>query len=103
MIIKMEIPAFKKFVWWNDAEGQPQRTLIARIMTMGTWDEILEGLRIFGEEEFRSVLKNPPKGIFDRRSWNFWNVRLGISPRLPFPESKVSWPPRDELVSGHSS
>ena len=50
-------PAFDKLVWWRDDQGQTQRTLIARVMTMGTWDDILEGLQVWGKKDFGTFWK----------------------------------------------
>ena len=38
-----------------------------------------------GKDEYREVIENAPAGIFDPRSWAYWNLVCGIVPALPIP------------------
>jgi hypothetical protein len=89
---------FAKLVWWEDHADLPEDQRIARVMTLGSWADIQLGLRIWGPNRFREVLKNPPAGVLDRRSWVFWHKRLGLLPVPPFPEGAVRWPARHDLI-----
>ena len=90
---------FAKLVWWEGHADLPEDRRIARVMTLGSWTDVRLALRTWGPDRFREVLKQPPAGIFDRRSWVFWHKRLGLVPVPPFPEGAVRWPPRHELAS----
>jgi hypothetical protein len=58
-------------------------------MTYGTVSDIITTLRYFSEEDFEAVLNDPPSGIFDRRSWTYWNVRYHHDPIPPLPKRKL--------------
>jgi hypothetical protein len=55
------------------------------VMTYGTVEDLraLEG--VAGQREFREVLEHAPPGIFDARSWAYWNLKCGRVPALPMP------------------
>ena len=77
-----------RVVWFKD----PPETLkdpihfLAYAMRYGTADDLVklerEGV---GIEEYSEVINNAPAGIFDRRSWNYWNLLCGKTtvPALP--------------------
>ena len=63
-------------------------------MTCGTLEDIATAMNYYSEADFDLVLKDPPAGIFDRRSWNYRNLRYHHEPvpALPhrtFPGSDV--------------
>ncbi len=70
---------------------QPEKALsnplhfMAYVMTYGTIEDLkaLEG--IVGPDEYREVLENAPPGIFDIRSWSYWNLKYGRQPVPPLP------------------
>jgi hypothetical protein len=77
----------QRVVWFKD----PADTLadpelfLSHAMTYGT-PEDLAALRGFvGIEEFREVLDRAPPGIFDPRSWAYWNLICGRQPAPPLP------------------
>lgn len=80
----------ERVVWFETSEetlGQPKRFL-AYLMTFGTLEDILTARRYFSEKDFEAVLDDPPAGIFDVRSWSYWN---GVYRRLvpPLPQRKI--------------
>ena len=58
---------------------------LAHVMTYGTVEDLcaLEG--VVGQREFREALENAPPGIFDARSWAYWNLKCGRVPAPPLP------------------
>ncbi|MDQ2898483.1 MAG: hypothetical protein M3Y07_01625, partial [Acidobacteriota bacterium] len=64
-------------VVWSDA---PQTALanpnlfLAHLMTYGTLEEVLTAKKYFSDDDFRAALDNAPPGVFDRRSWHYWNA-----------------------------
>jgi len=81
----LERVASRLFWWQSPAEAlvDPLRFL-AQVMTYGTVEDLTVVQNHFPEEAFRGVLANPPAGVFDPRSWNYWHVRFGIpTPELP--------------------
>lgn len=77
----------RRLVWWKPPEESlrmPKR-LLAQVMALGTWNDIQTARKHWGDEAFRCVLADPPPGVFDRRSWNYWHVVLGFQPTPPLP------------------
>lgn len=66
----------ERIVWWKPAAEvlADRRHFLARVMAMGTFDEVCFVHRVFPAEAFRAVLDDPPPGVFDPRSWAYWNV-----------------------------
>lgn len=81
----------RKYVWWQP----PQRTLadrrlfLAQVMTFGTVTDIRWLLSRISTSELRRVLRDPPVGIFNGRSWNFWHLRLGLTPIPALPARRL--------------
>jgi hypothetical protein len=76
-----------RVVWFEE----PERALadpiqfLAHVMVFGTVED-LEALRgIVGKDEYREVLEHAPPGIFDARSWAYWNLVCGRQPAPPLP------------------
>lgn len=63
-------------------------------MVYGTWDDITQALQNLGQKLFIKVLKNPPRGHFNAKSWNFWHKKLGLTPVPPLPPQAAPWPLR---------
>ncbi len=77
----------RRVVWFKDpkeALSDPVH-FIAHVMTYGTVEDLVALKGIIGEDEFREVLDNAPPGIFDRRSWAYWNLKFGRNPAPPLP------------------
>ena len=77
----------RKYVWWQppDVTLKDRRLLLAQMMNLGSVADIRWLLSRVPTSELRRVLRDPPTGIFNGRSWNFWHLRLGLTPtpRLP--------------------
>ena len=75
----------RRVVWFKPPaealEGQAE--FLAHLMTYGDVEDLRVARRHFTEDDFRSVLDSPPPGIFDGRSWAYWNTVYG---RVPAPE-----------------
>ena len=86
----------KRVVWFKTPEETLQETklFLAHVMTFGTLEDIATAMKYYSEADFDLVLKDPPAGIFDRRSWNYWNLRyhhepVPALPQRTFPESNI--------------
>jgi hypothetical protein len=77
----------RRVVWFKEPEEALADSVhfLAHVMTYGTVEDLkaLEG--IAGEEEFREVLENAPAGVFDAKSWAYWNLKCGRIPVPPLP------------------
>lgn len=90
----MTQPPLERLIWWTDAASVSPERLAAQVMVLGTWDDIGEARRRFGDGIFAKVLADPPRGLFDAKSWTFWHKKTGLVPVPPLPESPVPWPCR---------
>ena len=77
----------KKYVWWQSPERTlaDGRLLLAQMMTLATADDVRWLLSVASSADLLRVLDDPPVGVFNRRSWAFWHLRLGREtiPDLP--------------------
>jgi len=66
----------QRVVWWKPpAEAlADRRHFLARVMASGTFDEVRVVRSHFSPDAFRAVLEDPPAGVFDPRSWAYWNL-----------------------------
>lgn len=89
----------KRVVWFKAPEQtlQEPRLFLAHLMTYGTLEDIAIVMQHYSENDFDLVLKNPPAGIFDRRSWNYWNLRFHHEPVPALPQRTF---PGSDVVGG---
>jgi hypothetical protein len=76
----------ERVVWWKPpAEAlADRRYFLARVMALGTFDEVRFVRGHFPPGAFRAVLEDPPPGVFDPRSWAYWNLVFDReAPELP--------------------
>ena len=87
----IELVEIAKRVAWFD---EPERVLkephifIAQVMTHGTLRDVVTTQRAFGPEMFLETLDAAPAGIFDERSWAYWNLVCGRRPAPPLPRRR---------------
>jgi hypothetical protein len=84
-----EICAIAQRVIWFEAPNQALAItprFLAYGMTYGNHAdiEIVRQHRL--DDEQREALDQAPPGIFDPRSWAYWNLKLGRYPTPPMPE-----------------
>ncbi len=82
----------KRMVWWKSPTEalSDQRRFLAQVMTYGTVEDLSTTLRHFPRTALREVLADPPAGVFDIRSWNYWHVVFGISPVPELPVRRLA-------------
>jgi hypothetical protein len=72
-----------------DRFDEPLRVLadpvqfLAHVMVFGTVEDLRR--KIVGKEAYREVLQNAPPGVFDARSWAYWNLVCERHPLPPMP------------------
>jgi len=74
-------------VWFKppvEALAEPVHFL-AHVMTYGTLEDLRALQDVVGLAEFREVLDHAPPGVFDPRSWAYWNLKCGRLPTPPLP------------------
>ena len=87
-----------RYIWWKsvpDAMRYPSR-VIAQVMNIGDYEDVLALIDCFGEEALREVVRHAEAGEFNARSWAYWHYRLGLvaldarAPMPPLPTRNVS-------------
>src|SRR6202158_5856342 len=78
----------KRVVWFKPSEKTLNHTklFLGHVMTYGTLEDIVTAMKYYSDADFGLVLKDPPAGIFDLRSWNYWNLRYHHEPVPPMPQ-----------------
>ena len=77
----------ERVVWFKpprEALADPVHFL-AHVMTYGTVEDLRALQGVVGPKEFREALDHAPAGVFDERSWAYWNLKYGRSPAPPLP------------------
>lgn len=77
----------RNVVWFEEppqALADPVRFL-AYVMTFATAEEIAVVRRYVSDQDWRAALAAAPPGIFDERSWTYWNLMAGRDPAPPMP------------------
>lgn len=78
-------------VWFKP----PDQTLadpvffLAHLMTFGTVEDLVTAQKYFGRDDFQRALENAPPGVFDSRSWSYWNLVFGRWPAPPMPKRNL--------------
>lgn len=73
---------------------------LCHVMTFGSLDEVLTVQRHFSLADFRIALEHAPPGVFDIRSWHYWNIVCARTPVPPLPQRKI--PGADPAPQSHS-
>jgi hypothetical protein len=74
-------------VWFKepaDALADPLH-FIAHVLTYGTHEDVSVMRRYVSDDELRYAVEHAPPGIFDPRSWTYWNLKVGRWPAPPMP------------------
>ncbi len=77
----------KRVVWFKEAEEalSAPAHFLSHVMTYGTPEDLGALHSVVDATDFRHALEQAPPGVFDVRSWAYWNLRCGLSPALPMP------------------
>jgi hypothetical protein len=88
-----EVEAIARRVIWFEEPKQalayPARFL-AYVMTYGTYHDVAVIRQFWTESDLRAALRSAPPGIFDGRSWAYWNLLLGEYPTPPMPQRRFT-------------
>jgi hypothetical protein len=77
----------ERTVWFKppaDAINYPLH-FIAHVLTYGLHEDVTTLRQYISDEELAEAIINAPPGIFDPRSWAYWNLKIGRYPTPPMP------------------
>jgi hypothetical protein len=85
----------RRVVWFEEPRQAIAITprFLAYVMTYGTFNDVAVIRKFLSEDELRHALESAPAGIFDVRSWAYWNVKLGRYPVPPMPKRNLEGVP----------
>jgi hypothetical protein len=77
----------KRVVWFKrpDETLEEPKLFLSHLMTYGTLKDLAVAVKYYSDEDFDRVLVDPLPGIFDLRSWTYWNLRYHHEPVPPLP------------------
>jgi hypothetical protein len=81
----------RNVIWFEPPEqaiANPIR-FMAYLLTYGTAEEIAAVRNHLGPEDLREAVEKAPPGIFDERSWAYWNLMIDRVPAPPLPRRTI--------------
>ena len=78
----------KRVAWFDKPKAvlENLHLFLAQVMTHGTLADVVLVKKTFGLNMFREALEVAPPGVFDERSWAYWNLVCGRRPAPPMPQ-----------------
>jgi hypothetical protein len=67
---------------------------LSHVITYGTVEDLAALRGLVDKQEFCAVLDRAPPGVFDARSWAYWNLICGRAPAPPLPVRAAVQPDR---------
>jgi hypothetical protein len=83
----------RRAVWFEspaEALAIPSR-FVAYVLTYGTYEDVESLRRYISDQDLEDAIDHAPPGIFDPRSWAYWNLKLGRYPAPPLPTRKFDF------------
>ena len=79
----------RRYLWWQSVDGLPfsEDRVVAQIMNLGTYDDILQLEAALGQAHLVGVMLHAEPGWFSDRSWEFWRGRLSFATGAALPEN----------------
>jgi hypothetical protein len=81
----------RRVIWFEpppQALADPIRFL-AYAMTYATPEDMKIIRHYVSDDDFREALERAPPGIIDRRSWNYWHLKIGRYAPPPLPTRQL--------------
>jgi hypothetical protein len=81
----------ERTVWYktpDEAVADPLN-FVAHVLTYGTQEDVKTLRRYLDLDDIRDALDHAPAGVFDERSWSYWNAMVGRFPTPPLPKRVI--------------
>lgn len=78
-------------VWFEPPAAALARPahFVAHVLTFGTHEDVKVLRSYLTDADLRHALEEAPPGVFDPRSWAYWNLKLGRYPAPPLPRRRL--------------
>ena len=82
----------RRVIWFEEPKQAIADAVrfVAYVMTYGCHEDMAVIRPHLSDEDLREALSQAPPGIFDGRSWAYWNLKLGRYPTPPLPQRNLS-------------
>jgi hypothetical protein len=79
----------RRVIWFEEPEEALSDPIqfLAHVMVFGGIEDLKALRGIVGKGEYREVLQHAPPGVFDARSWAYWNLVLRPATHTALAES----------------
>jgi hypothetical protein len=81
----------ERTVWYKapaEAVADPLN-FVAHVLTYGTQEDVKALRQYLDLDDIRDALDHAPPGVFDARSWSYWNAMVGRFPAPPLPKRTI--------------
>jgi hypothetical protein len=81
----------ERTVWYKtpaEAVADPLN-FVAHVLTYGTQEDVKTLRQYLDLDDIRDALDRAPPGVFDERSWSYWNAMVGRFPAPPLPRRVI--------------
>lgn len=84
-------PVVRRVVWFESPEEALADAVrfMAYAMASATHEDMKIIRRYVDDADFLEALDKAPPGIIDRRSWAYWNSKMGRYPAPPLPVRRL--------------
>jgi hypothetical protein len=84
--------AAERCVWYEPPERAVRNpaNLVAHILTFGGIEDVNALRAQYSDDDLREALDAAPPGVFDARSWAYWNLVVGRYTTPPLPERRFA-------------
>jgi hypothetical protein len=81
----------ERTVWYKSPEEAiaDQLNFVAHVLTYGDQDDVRALRRYLDLGDIRESLDLAPPGVYDERSWSYWNAMVGRFPPPPMPQRVI--------------
>ena len=81
----------RRVVWFQNPEEtlKDEEFFLAYLMTYGTLEDVITAKKYYSDKLFLKTLKHAPPGVFDARSWSYWNTVFNRTPIPSMPHRKL--------------
>lgn len=81
----------RRVMWFEEPERalvDPMQFLV-HVMVFGGVEDLKALRGIVSKDDYREVLEHAPAGVFDARSWAYWNLVCDRQPTPPLPTRRL--------------
>lgn len=81
----------RRCVWYKSPEEAIRYPahLVAHVLTYGTHEDVKVLRRQLSNDDLREAIDDAPAGVFDARSWAYWNLMVGRDEAPPMPRRRL--------------